>query len=266
MRPAIIASSQDLCGVKIVEKLVENHGFYEVSSGVYSNGVVEAYLLKGSVLWADGDVASLEADYFVVASKHVSSSGVRCLLVHSTGNWGESASYGGRPFTLSATSTTLVWRVYHSLKRAVDEMGLTEVEVGFEATHHGPLSEKPLVFVEVGSDINSWRDDSLTSAAAAACIEACRPWAEANAVHAVGFGGGHYARDMVRAVEEEGYAVGHIAAKHHFPLRDEVVRQAFEKTLEKPRTALLDWDGLRSEHRAQLLEKLQTLGVDVVRV
>jgi len=266
LKPAIIASSQDVCGVKIIEKLVENHGFHEVSPGIYSNGDVKAFVLRDSVLWADDVVASLDADYYVVASKHVSSSGVKCLLVHSTGNWGESATYGGKPFTLSATSTTLVWRVYISLKKSVETMGLTGVEVGFEATHHGPYSEKPLVFVEVGSDINSWLDDSLTAAAAAACVESCKPWSKTNAVHAVGFGGGHYARDMVRAVDEGGFAVGHIAAKHHFPLRADLFRQAFEKTFEKPKTALLDWDGLKSEHRAWLLEKLRDLGVEVIRV
>ncbi|MEM3082552.1 MAG: D-aminoacyl-tRNA deacylase, partial [Candidatus Caldarchaeum sp.] len=83
---------------------------------------------------------------------------------------------------------------------------------------------------------------------------------------AVGFGGGHYPRDILKPVFTGSYMVGHVASKHHFPLDEEVIRQAFQRTVEQPRTALIDWDGLRSEHRTTLTRILSNYGVDVVKV
>ncbi|MEM4329243.1 MAG: D-aminoacyl-tRNA deacylase, partial [Candidatus Caldarchaeum sp.] len=83
---------------------------------------------------------------------------------------------------------------------------------------------------------------------------------------AVGFGGGHYAPNFLMPVFEGRFAVGHIASKHVFPLTEDLVEQAFSKTVEKPRTALVDWDGLKSDHRQALLKTLARMDVEVVRV
>ncbi|MEM4280905.1 MAG: D-aminoacyl-tRNA deacylase [Candidatus Caldarchaeum sp.] len=267
MKAVIMMSSEDIAAANILKTLKENFGFVEdASPNVYRGKEVEAVVVNESMLHADKAVASVNADLIVVASKHVSEAGRRCILVHSTGNWGEKADYGGRPWTLSMTSAEAVYRAVHACLQAVENAGLTNVEVGLEATHHGPYSEKPLIFVEVGSSPESWRDLEMAEAAAEACVKICGQKSGKPTVNAVGFGGGHYARDIFKTVLKGDAAVGHIASKHHFPLPEKLISQAFDKTLETPRTALVDWDGLRAEHRYNLLKELERLGVEVIKV
>lgn len=260
-------SSEDIAAANILKMLREKFGFVEdASPNVYRGEEVEAVVVDESMLYADKVVASVNADLIVVASKHVSETGRRCILVHSTGNWSEKADYGGRPWTLSMTSAEAVYRAVHACLQAVENAGLTNVEVGLEATHHGPYSEKPLIFVEVGSSPESWSDLRMAEATAEACVKVCGQKSEKPKTYAVGFGGGHYARDIFRTVLKGDAAVGHIASKHHFPLPERMVSQALEKTLENPRTALVDWDGLKAEHRNNLLKTLERLGVEVIKV
>ncbi|MDJ0273039.1 MAG: D-aminoacyl-tRNA deacylase [Aigarchaeota archaeon] len=266
MRKAVMLSLEDTAAVEILRILVENYGFAESGGKIFQKNGVPIICLDKSILYADDEVASLEADLVIVPSKHVSETGRRCLLVHSTGNWGASALYGGKPKQLSATSAAAVYKTLMELRQAVENSGLRDVEVGMEATHHGPYSEKPLIFVEVGSDIGAWRDTKMAEAAAEAVHNLCFGGETNLPEPAVGFGGGHYPRDILKPVFTGSYMVGHVASKHHFPLDEEVIRQAFQRTVEQPRTALIDWDGLRSEHRTTLTRILSNYGVDVVKV
>ncbi|MEM1946188.1 MAG: D-aminoacyl-tRNA deacylase [Candidatus Caldarchaeum sp.] len=267
MKAVIMMSKEDMAAATILQKLRENFGFAEDEfTNVYSGRGVKVVVIDKSILYADEVVASVDADLVVVASKHVSETGRRCILVHSTGNWSEKADHGGKPYSLSMTSAEAVYTALHACLQDVEKAALKDVEVGLEATHHGPYSDKPLVFVEVGSSPESWRDPKMAEAAAEACVKTCTQTAGKASAHAIGFGGGHYARDILKAVLKHDVAVGHIASKYHFPLREDMVRQAIARTLENPRTALVDWDGLKAEHRSNLVKTLETLGVEVVRV
>lgn len=256
----------DVAATNILNRLVENFGFRQESEKTYVKHDVRVLCVEGSMLTADEAVAKIESDLVLVPSKHVSESGRPCILAHSTGNWGSSAIYGGKPSMLSMTSASAMYRVFHAAVEAVESIGLKNVEVGYEATHHGPFSDKPLIFVEVGSSLESWQDIRMAEAAAQAIHNVCFDRSMDCPEAAVGFGGGHYARDILRAVIDERFAVGHIASKHHFPLSMEMTFQAFLRTVEKPKTALIDWDGIRSDHRAGLLKNLEELGVDIVKV
>jgi D-aminoacyl-tRNA deacylase len=266
LKKAVMLSLEDQAAVEILRILVENYGFSESGDKTFQKNGVTMVCLDKSMLYADDEVASIEADLVVVPSKHVSETGRRCLLVHSTGNWGDSAPYGGKPKQLSATSAAAVYHALTELRQAVENVGHSDVEFGMEATHHGPYSEKPLIFIEVGSDVSAWRDRKMAEAAAEAVYSLCFGGVASYPESAVGFGGGHYPRDILKPVLAGIYMVGHVASKHHFPLDEKVIRQAFQRTAEKPKTALIDWDGLRSEHRAALLKVLTDYGVEVVKV
>ncbi|MDW7977196.1 MAG: D-aminoacyl-tRNA deacylase [Candidatus Caldarchaeum sp.] len=262
-----MASAEDVAAMNVMSRLRESFGFKEgPEAGVYVGQSVEARVLHTSALYAEKTVETLEADLILVASKHVSESGRRCLLVHSTGNWTPDAKFGGLPSKLSMTSAKAVYTAVHVLISSVEDLKLKDVEVGLEATHHGPFSQKPLLFVEVGSSLDSWTDIQMAEAAAEACVNICKNVETMQAEFAAGFGGGHYARDFFRAVVDGRYAVGHIASKHVFPLDEDLVRQAFTRTAERPRIGLVDWDGLRSEHRQNLLKTLEDIDVEVVKV
>ncbi|BAJ51469.1 conserved hypothetical protein [Candidatus Caldarchaeum subterraneum] len=266
LKKVVMLSLEDTAAVEILRILVENYGFAESGGKIFHKNGVPIICLDKSMLYADDEVASIEADLVIVPSKHVSETGRRCLLVHSTGNWGATAPYGGKPRQLSETSAAAVYRALMGLRQAVENSGVRDVEVGMEATHHGPHSEKPLIFVEVGSDISAWRDSKMAEAAAETVYQLCFGVETNLPEPAVGFGGGHYPRDILKPVFAGSYMVGHVASKHHFPLDEEVIRQAFQRTVEQPRTALIDWDGLRSEHRTALIRALSSFGIDVVKV
>jgi len=266
LKTVLAISSQDPAASNILERLVENFCFKQVGDNIYTRGRIEIIVSEQSILFSDDLVNTVEADLIVVPSKHVSDSGRRSLLVHSTGNWGNSVAYGGLPESLSMTSAHAVYSAVHYLKTAAEEAGLDDVEVGVEATHHGPFSSKPLIFVEVGSSDESWRDVKMAEVASEAIVRLCINGFKSRPEPAVGFGGGHYARNFVKKILEGGWAVGHIASKHHFPLNESLIRQSFEKTVEKPKKALVDWDGLKSEHRRFLTGVLEEMGVEIVRV
>ncbi|MDW8083659.1 MAG: D-aminoacyl-tRNA deacylase [Candidatus Caldarchaeum sp.] len=259
-------SLTDQAAVNILQRLVENFGFRQLSPTLYRKDVVDVICVEGSMLNADDQVAKVDADLILVASKHVSESGRPCILAHSTGNWGASAEYGGRPEKLSMTSARALYATVHRALEAVDSLGLKNVEVGMEATHHGPYSEKPLIFVELGSSPREWIDSAMAEAVAQTIHNVCFDTSWRAPEPAAGFGGGHYARDILRQVLDHQYCVGHVASKHHFPLSNKATAQAFTRTIERPRTALIDWDGLKSEHRNQLLQYLAELDVVVVKV
>ncbi|MEM0440756.1 MAG: D-aminoacyl-tRNA deacylase [Candidatus Caldarchaeum sp.] len=267
MKPVVMLSLQDIAAVNILHKLVENFGWRQTDmENVYVNRDVKIFCVQGSMLTADDQVSQVEGDLIVVPSKHVSESGQPCLLVHSTGNWGNSALFGGRPEMLSMTSAAAVYQAFTAGLHAAQSVGLRGLEVGMEATHHGPFSEKPLIFVEIGCSEKEWRNDQMAEAVAQTVADVCFQKVKKPSRHAVGFGGGHYARDIVKALQDGEFGVGHVASKHHFPMTSRMISQAFERTIEKPRTALIDWDGLKSEHRTQLLKQIEELNVEVIKV
>ena len=62
-------------------------------------------------------------------------------------------------------------------------------------------------------------------------------------------------------MENPDVLVSHIAAKHSLDdLTEDVLKQAFDKTIESPVGALIDKKGARSEQRKNAIETLENLG------
>lgn len=265
MVAVILVSQEDPVALNVLQVLVENYGFVErLKDGevVYHRDGIDVVSIGGSPLFSDGKLAGLEAELVVVPSRHRSESGRKSLLAHAVGNWDDDVGLGGRPRTLSYTSAQAIYRSVHSFMESVDRFGLTGWEVGMEVTHHGPYSEKPLVFVELGSTPTEWSDRRLAELVAESCLRAYD--GEMAREVAVGFGGGHYARRFVQLMDE-GVAFGHIAPRYRLPVTDDLVAQAFLKTVEGPTRAYLEWDGMRSDHRMALIKAIRALGKDFVR-
>jgi D-tyrosyl-tRNA(Tyr) deacylase len=55
--------------------------------------------------------------------------------------------------------------------------------------------------------------------------------------------------------------------KYAIPYTDtEILRQCMEKTLEKVEHAILDWKGIKGEHKSKLVEMLQEIHVSIQKV
>ena len=56
------------------------------------------------IIFTDDVVKMFDADLMIFLSRHASADGVKAFTVHPTGNWSDSADYGGTPKTLSVAA------------------------------------------------------------------------------------------------------------------------------------------------------------------
>lgn len=259
----------DAAAMNIADKLLKRFGFKEskISFGgrpVYAKeDVYLGYVDCDSISVSNLDsMAWVEAVIF--ASRHKSESGRPSLTVHVPGNLLDEAPYGGRQREVASAAPERMKAALLSLSEANlrNAMGYS---VSLEVTHHGPTGiSVPVVFVEIGSSVEQWRDERAGEVAAEAVMRAAR-WGHGG-ISAVGFGGGHYAPDFTRLELEGELAFGHIVPKDAVGTLDpEMTKMLFDKTGKSCRLAVLDWKGIRGVDRETLLRSLKDLGIEVLK-
>jgi len=261
---AIIASKADSTSAKVAEILVNSYGFREIDRNLYRRRDVLLKIIEKKHIYFNGLGEDLKPELAVVASSHKSEAGIRALLTHPVGNWGDDVSVGGLPKTLSPTSASALYASLHTLSEMASELKLDEWSVGLEVTHHGPATSVPLIFVEAGGPPGEIPEERALEAVAHACVKVAEARLTAPAP-AVGFGGGHYAPCFTRLTLNGEYSFGHMCPKYAMPISREMIIQAFEKTVEKPKLAVIDWKGLRGRDRAELTSILKELGVEWIK-
>jgi D-aminoacyl-tRNA deacylase len=138
-----------------------------------------------------------------------------------------------------------------------EEMQLN-YEVSYECTHHGPSLNVPTMFAELGSSINQWSDLKAAEVVAHAAIKAVSNFGASQTATVLGIGGPHYNMRFTRKAIESEIAFGHIIPKYAVPYVDsEILGQCTEKTLEKVEYAVLDWKGIKGEHKSKLVGMLE---------
>ncbi|MHA1926800.1 MAG: D-aminoacyl-tRNA deacylase [Candidatus Thorarchaeota archaeon] len=206
-----------------------------------------------------------DAEVFIYCSRHRAASGKPALLVHSTGNFGPQADFGGNPKQLSVSAPSLVSTALKNLQNQKIERNLNEFDVTMEVTHHGPTSmNTPLLFVELGSDEKYWHHEDGARAVAAAVMDCVKEPLTGDA--SIGFGGTHYASKFNKLVLEKDITIGHIAPKYALnEITSDVVSQMLERSAQKITQAIIDWKGTNAENKAVLFPILEDLGIPVVR-
>ncbi|MFP3951821.1 MAG: D-aminoacyl-tRNA deacylase [Candidatus Bathyarchaeia archaeon] len=244
----ITLSTSDPAGETILEVL-KDVGFEQIDESVLKLNHIYLFVIDPLIVPeerytvpkqpdpypADFDRISEEydIDYFVVASRHWSSSGKPCLTVHPTGNFGK-AMYGGHPRELQQTIANPMRNIF--LELADDPP--SGYDVSLEATHHSPTQfETPMFFAEVGSREREWRNRETCEYLVKSILRGMD--SEKKAPVAIGFGGGHYCPTFT-SMEEE-MAFGHIAAKYNLDLlTEDLIDQMIRKTSEDVSHAVLD--------------------------
>jgi D-aminoacyl-tRNA deacylase len=267
----LVTSTQDIASLTIKQVLKDEHDFAENGDSFEGNPI----LARGDssiLITTTRDMIECEhlddhfnAEVFIFCSRHRAASGKPALLVHSTGNLIPEADFGGSPQQLSVSSGTLVAHALKTLHHEKEIRGLVDFDVTMEVTHHGPTSmNTPLLFIELGSEEEFWRNKDGARAVASAAM-ACMGEEFAKRV-SIGFGGNHYASKFNRLVLEKGICLGHMAPKHAIEkLTIDVVRQMMNRSQEDVEQAIIDWKGANSEQKAHLFPILEELGVKVVR-
>ncbi len=193
----------------------------------------------------------IKADYFIFATRHQSKAGVKSLCVHPIGNFSE-AILGGK-------EKQLVNSMPSFMKTAVLELSrintLTDFEIAFEATHHGPYLKKPCMFIEIGSSEKEWRNVEAGRIIAEIILKIVK--ADERYKSCVVLGGSHYNAVAKKTMLNTEYAVGHVCPKHDLKYLDyEMLMQMINKNDDKPELVVLDWKGLGSE-KQRILELLE---------
>ena len=267
----LVTSEKDLASLTIKEVLVNEYGFSRTNmsfegSPTFSLGEdLNLITTTRDMIYCDHIEDHFDAEAIIFCSRHRAESGKPALLVHSTGNLGSEALFGGNPQQLSVSAPSLVSAALKKLFEERNKMQLNEFDVSLEVTHHGPTTmNTPLVFVELGSSEALWTHEDGARAVAAAVMECVAE--PLSGAAAIGFGGTHYASKFNKLVLEKNYKIGHLAPKYAInDLTEDVLNQMISRSANPIKSAIIDWKGMNSENKAHLLPMLEERDIDVIR-
>ena len=240
----IFASEKDIAGTNILNF---------ISPSLQS----ETTLIKEESIFADMEVKKFTKDKrssIIFLSRHSAKSLRPSFTVHPIGNFSE-AAFGGRTSTLIPCDSYLMKTLYMNIIELIDTGNYKfkfNYEISVEVTHHGPYSQNPVTYIEVGSAPDQWED-----------LEACRLIADAvnltdfssisdqkSWISCIGFGGNHYPRKFSKQMSDTDNALGHMCAKYAIPfLTEDLVKQMIEKTHPRPQIALFDKKSMKRKQK-----------------
>ena len=271
----LIASEKDIASLNIKEQILNNYSFRETEQTFEQNPTYTAdnndkkvtlvTLKEESVKAQNLPDIFPEAKLIVFISRHCSQSGKPTLSVHAPGNFGE-AELGGLPKTLSVAPALAMQTALKALLHYKETFCL-DYEVSFECTHHGPSLSVPTMFVELGSCSVQWSDSKAAEAVAHSAMSTIANFTAPTNSAFIGIGGTHYNQMFTLMALVGEAAFGHMIPKYAVPLLDsEMISHCVKKTLEKVPLAILDWKGIKSEDKPNLLYALETAGLPFKKV
>ncbi|KAL7114816.1 hypothetical protein ACP275_04G145300 [Erythranthe tilingii] len=171
----------------------------------------------------------------IFLSRHVAVSNRPALTIHPIGiphlREGDVPPAGGKP-GWAAPPNPRIGPWLRLLKNIAQSHNLTpEFEITLEATHHGPITQSPTMFVEIGSTEEYWKRQDAAQAIALLVWEglglgggtAIGDWSRNNGKNKVllGIGGGHYVPRHMDVVLKDGVWVGHLISGYSLPMEDQ---------------------------------------------
>lgn len=213
--------------------------------------------------------SQINPDFLIFASRHTSKTTRPAFLVHTTGNWGANADFGGVPFDISQASALLQKAGFISLIRQ-EKLGELEIfSEDIEVTHHGPTNlEKPMIFMELGSSQENWDVKEAGEFLATAIIQSIFKYIEYNEKKnqeiGVGFGGTHYAPNFSRLIRNKDVAISFICPKYYIQgLTADLINKMINNTMENVDYFIIDWKGTNSEDKKHLIPLLEEFGIPI---
>ncbi len=264
----VIASKKDAAGRGITTSLSQFRKNPVLNSMERESGGFDFYLVEDEIIFTENlDLDKVNRyDFIIFASMHKSEKKEKSLCVHAPGNW-RKAEFGGEDRKICPSSGLFQKLLFENLNLMAKKFTLGDYNLTMECTHHGPLIDKPCVFIEIGSTEKEWADRKAAFVIAKAVTETIdefkeNPYREV----AVGIGGPHYCPGFNKIQLNSNVALSHVIPQYSLPLSEEMVREAISKTKEEIDFFLLDWKGLgNAEQRQQVLGILDKLGVSYKR-
>lgn len=255
----IIASKKNPAGTNITTALSQ---FREnpVLSSMGKKPSFDFYLPEEEVLFNKN--LNLEKinqyDFVIFPCTHKSEKGEKSLSIHVPGNW-RTAELGGSDGKVCPTSALFQKQLFETLRANVGKYDLEDYNVTLEVTHHGPLINKPCVFIEIGSSETEWNDRRAAFVIAKTISDTINkfqpnPYREI----AIGIGGPHYCPNFNKIQLKSNIAISHIIPQYVSPISEDMIKEAISKTEEEVDFAILDWKGLGiSEERQKVIDILE---------
>ncbi len=270
MSRLLICSEVDLPSVNMRSRLLAKGGWEDIGSdgtcGYMSKG--DTVMMSMPDMHIRHELPDKEAEKFgvkvddiVVMSKHSAKSGMPALTAHPIGNYHEN-QYGGRAETLAPASPALMT---DALRRIVRYNTEDRNQTCFEVTHHGPFTEKPIFYIEIGSDESNW--GNMTSAETLAnVITDLEP--DEDAMRLVGVGGGHYAPRFSEVALKYRVSFGHMLPNYQMEGRDDedivrMMKAACEATGTK--TVYLHRKSMKKPEERRIISLIASAGLEQVQ-
>ncbi len=258
MRFAVIYSAKNLAGKNIVEQL-KNEYLPQVP-------IIEEK--RKQIIYLEHPEEKFpqvkNVDFLVIASTHKSEKEKPALCLHAPGNW-RGADLGGQPGKVCMTSAFILKYLFQQLNKNAEQADLKGYEVTMEVTHHGPLTNIPCCFIELGSSEKQWQDKKAAEVVAKT-IHSLQNYKKQNHFPSICIGGPHYAPVFSKIQLNSEYAIGHIIPQYCLPLLPSMLKEAEQKTKEHIKNVIVDWKGCgKSEERAKVLEVIKRFGIEMKR-
>jgi D-aminoacyl-tRNA deacylase len=271
----LVASNQDTASLNIKDKILKNYIFKKNTKQFDGNPFYTADVNEKKVTLITINSESVKAQELpqefpstklvVFISRHSSQSAKPTLSVHTPGNFAE-AELGGLSNTLSVAPAVAMQTVLKALLHYREQLRLN-YEVSYECTHHGPSIAVPTMFVELGSSPAQWSDCKAAEAVAHSAMTAIATYKGANNSAVLGIGGTHYNQNFTLMALMGAATFGHMIPKYALSAIDaNMLQQCIEKTLEKVPLALLDWKGIKSEDKPNIISALESIGLPYQKV
>ncbi|XP_021910551.1 D-aminoacyl-tRNA deacylase [Carica papaya] len=183
--------------------------------------------------WEEATNEAVEEVIFF--SKHTAVSNRPALTVHPIGvphlREGDVPPQGGRPGWAAPPDPRMGPWLRLLKEMAASRDMIPEFEVTLEGTHHGPVTSRPTMFLEIGSTEEYWKRQDAAQIMAQLVWEglglgggaAVGNWSSENDKKKVllGIGGGHYApRHMDIVVKYDDLWVGHLLSGYSLPMEE----------------------------------------------
>lgn len=260
MEFVIVASKKDKAGRNIFKKIHEEQPS------------LPHYLIEKDSINAeniDKDEMLDRYDFIIFATKHESKKGKPSLTVHAPGNW-KDAKYGGKKNKVCNTSSRFLKCLFNQLEKEAKKKGLESIyDITLEVTHHGPYLEKPCCFIEIGSSKKEWQDQKAGEVIAKTIKKSINDFEKdkhIDSIPSIGIGGPHYAPGFTKVQLNSKYSLSHIIPQYVFPINEEMIKEAINKTEEEVKTALLDWKGMKGKQRQKAVKLLESNNIDYKRI
>jgi D-aminoacyl-tRNA deacylase len=173
--------------------------------------------------YPEKEASAKPGELIIIPSQHKSLKNIRSLTVHAAGNF-DTNEYGGAKNKMSPYDAKFARGILLNISKYGKDVGF---EITYEATHHGPFSENPLIFVEIGSTDLEYGDKEIGYMMARSIYESFDEDAEIYC----GIGGLHYSSKFTKIALNEGIAFGHIASKYRFgSLTPDTLKEMLQKT------------------------------------